>query len=169
MRPPSRPLCVFCVRILRVCQREVVGRIKSQRKAGAGCLFRKGSSPHLHRFRVLAISRPMNLTKAPAVLKHLHNVAGGKLQLLERTGTVTSVVLHNRSGATVYLQFFDQTAQPVDSAVPHRASVPVPAGAYYESDTERGFANGCWICISTGAATLTANGTSVDLDAGGIH
>jgi hypothetical protein len=111
----------------------------------------------------------MNLTKTPAVLKHLHNVVGGKLQLLERGGTLTSVALHNRSAATVYLQFFDQTAQPVDSAVPHRVSVPVPAGSYYESDTARGFTNGCWLCVSTSAATLVANGTSVDLDAGGVH
>jgi hypothetical protein len=111
----------------------------------------------------------MNLTKTPAVLKHLHNVAAGKLQLLERGGNVTSVALHNRSGAAVFLQFFDQTTQPVDTAVPHRVSVPVAAGSYYESDTERGFANGCWLCISTTAATLTANGASVDLDAAGIH
>jgi hypothetical protein len=132
-------------------------------------LFYKGSSPHLPWRGGFAISNPMNLTKTPAVLKHLHNVAGGKLQLLERGGTLTSVALHNRSGATVYLQCFDQTAQPVDSAVPHRAAVPVPAGSYYESDTARGFTNGCWLCISTGAAALIANGASVDLDAGGIH
>lgn len=111
----------------------------------------------------------MNLTAQPCVSSHLLNVAGGKLQLLQSAGQANLMTVNNLSGATVYIQFFDQLLAPVDTNVPHWAPIPLPAGAYLESDTARGFVNGCWICISTTAATLTANGTSVYLDAGGLY
>lgn len=111
----------------------------------------------------------MNLTKTPFASVSLHNTAAGLLQLLGGPGEVNFVSVYNGSASTVYLQFFDQTASPAAAEVPDRGCVPIPAGNYYESDSKRGVANGCWLGISSTAMTFTAAGATVYLDAGGCH
>src|SRR5437870_5016879 len=108
-----------------------------------------------------------DLTKNPFSSKHLHNVLAGKLQVLASAGALTGVFLRNTSGATVYLHLFDVTASPSDGDTPTYAPVPITTSSYYESDTPRGFANGCWLCVSTSEDTLTAVGTGVAVDASG--
>ena len=111
----------------------------------------------------------MTLTQTPFVLVHLLNAIGGKLQVLQSAGQLATITAQNQGAGTVYLQFFDFVAQPSNGATPTFAPVPLPAGTYYESDAPRGFVNGCWVCVSTTATTLTANGTDLYLDAGGLH
>ena len=111
----------------------------------------------------------MTLTQAPFVSKHLSALPSGILQFLESAGQVDFLSAYNASGGTVYVHLFDQEGYPEDGTAPSFAPVPLPAGTYYESDTPRGFRHACWVCLSNTAATFTAAGINIYLDAGGRH
>jgi hypothetical protein len=82
-----------------------------------------------------------------------------KLQVLPNPGKVLALVAHNKSTTVTYfLLIFDTTAEPSAGAVPDFAPIPLEptgdGGAYLESQLPREFARGCWIMLSTTAATL---------------
>jgi hypothetical protein len=111
----------------------------------------------------------MTRTATPFVQAHASE--NGLLQVLKSGGVLLSVAFLNSSDDLLYLFFFDASnaEPPVEGDSPSFVPVPVPAGGYYESDTQRGFALGCWIGASTTRVNFTQADEGVAIDAGGSY
>lgn len=118
---------------------------------------------------VISLPGMPDLTSPPHVLKHLHNVPAGKLQVLAGRGSLDLLRVNNRAASTIYVLLYDQTAQPANGEVPDRAPIEIPPGDFTLTSFGMGFSSGCWLAISATATTLTANGADVWVDAGGSH
>jgi len=71
-----------------------------------------------------------------------------QLQIATGNGTLKSLFVHNQGADLVYLCFFDSASTSHTGQPPQWAPVPLPAGAYFESDTPRDFTAGLVVCGS---------------------
>lgn len=83
-----------------------------------------------------------------------------QLQIATGNGTLKSLFVHNQGANLVYLCFFDSATGGHDAQPAHWAPVPLPGGAYFESDTPREFKAGLFLCGSSTNATVNTIGGS---------
>lgn len=70
--------------------------------------------------------------------------------VLAAPGRIISWAARNKSGATVFIMFFDAVADPGDGAIPDRIIVPVLAGLQASNAQPSDFATGIvWVASST--------------------
>lgn len=76
-------------------------------------------------------------------------------------GRIKGLSVYNKAAATkYYILMFEQLDEPIATAVPLWAPVPVVADGLTETVMERDFYDGCWLMLSTTPATLTIPGAS---------
>jgi len=80
-----------------------------------------------------------------------------QLQVATGNGTLQSLLVFNRSPDLVFLCLFDSAVAVPWGHSAHWAPIPLPAGAYYESDTPRDFHAGLYLCASFGSDPLDTN------------
>lgn len=104
-----------------------------------------------------------NVNATPAPATSMNAAALTAAQHRQSACRLRTIRVTNTAAGTRYLQLHDSTAVPADGAVP-LVSIPLAAGAYYESDTPRDFINGLYACASTTQATKTLSAADFILD-----
>jgi hypothetical protein len=81
------------------------------------------------------------------------------LQILGNAGQLRSLRVANcHATDTIYVQLHDAASAPAEGTVP-LVSIPLVAGAYYESDTPLDVTTGLYLCASSTRATKTLMAT----------
>lgn len=104
----------------------------------------------------LATSSAFSQANTAALVSNRHVQVPAKLR---------TIVVSNSAIGIRYLQFFDLATVPADGAVPIR-SVPLSAGGYFESEMQRNYAAGIYVCNSTTQFTKTLGGAEFLIDLG---
>ena len=91
-------------------------------------------------------------------MRRLYSSSALEAEAVASTGRcyIDEVICTNTGASTVYLQVFD-SATAVANGTAQELTVAVPAGATvsWDGEAEDSFGAGCYVCISTTAATKT--------------